>query len=153
MPDRFPSQIAGDPERSIAPSAPPTDEVAAETAGPTVNPWDRLPRESARSSAGFRAFLELGSGRSCRQVARNLSRERSQILDWSRKHDWAKRSRAWDNHNREENYVERANVSADIKHSRYCRFCLHKVAGRPGGRHTTTTAQAGPNSVRLKIAR
>jgi hypothetical protein len=44
-------------------------------------------------------------------------------------------------------------VSADIKHSRYCRFCLHKVAGRPGGRHTTTTAQAGPNSVRLKIAR
>ena len=111
MPDRFPSQIAGDPERSLAPSAPPTDEVAAETAGPTVNAWDRLPQESARSSAGFRAFLELGSGRSCRQVARNLSRERSQILDWSRKHDWVNRSRAWDNHNWEENHVERAKAT------------------------------------------
>jgi hypothetical protein len=106
-----PLPIEGDPERSIAPPGAPADEESLrKTAAPLVNEWDRLPAESSLSSAAFRAFLELGPGRSCRQVAKNLNRQRSQILGWCREHDWVNRARAWDAHWAEADYVERRNA-------------------------------------------
>ncbi len=59
---------------------------------------DRHPRESNPAYAAFLAYIELGVGRSVRQVARRLAKSATLIGRWSSKHDWPKRAAAYDDH-------------------------------------------------------
>jgi hypothetical protein len=102
----------GDAEKSIGPSALSTEEMAGrKTDGPIVDAWDRLPQESAPAFDAFRAFLEMGPARSCRKLGKDRKRQRSQILDWSRKYDWQNRARAWDDDAWEAKHVERTKAT------------------------------------------
>ena len=59
-------------------------------------PWDRLPEESPQAYAGFKAYRDLGEGRSFIATARALGRADSLIRRWATRHDWRARARAWD---------------------------------------------------------
>ena len=58
--------------------------------------WDRLPEESPQAYAAFRAYRDLGEGRSFIATARALGRADSLVRRWATRHDWRARARAWD---------------------------------------------------------
>ena len=58
--------------------------------------WDRLPEESPQAYAAFKAFRDLGEGRSFIATARALGRADSLVRRWATRHDWKSRARAWD---------------------------------------------------------
>src|SRR4051812_23122875 len=68
--------------------------------------WDRRDDESTRAYAAFRAYLELGPGRSLDKVGIRLRGGQpgggrgatSRIETWSSRHDWVRRAAAWDRH-------------------------------------------------------
>ncbi len=57
-----------------------------------LDPWEQLPTESSRAYAVFREFRDLGPTRTLRQVSAKLGTAR----DWSLRHRWQERARAWD---------------------------------------------------------
>ena len=50
--------------------------------------FDRLPRESVKAFAAFRAYLDLGPERSLAAVATKLGKSKVMMEKWSRKYDW-----------------------------------------------------------------
>lgn len=64
---------------------------------PDVQPWEQQPRETKKAYGAFRVYCELGSrARSVRQTAENLNVSDRTVADWSRKHAWVARAKAWD---------------------------------------------------------
>lgn len=66
-------------------------------------PWQRQPGEPARAFEVFRAYLEMGPGRSLRKLHAlihgeepKVGRRSGQIGLWSRTHNWTERVAAWD---------------------------------------------------------
>lgn len=62
------------------------------------DPWETLPRESTQAFAAFRAYLELGPGRSIPAAARVVGKSKQLLWGWSAQHRWVERAKAWDAH-------------------------------------------------------
>ena len=70
------------------------------------NPWDRLPTETIKSYAAFRAYCAMGAKRSVREAAHqnyiesassgSKKTRHGQWLHWSAKHKWVSRADARD---------------------------------------------------------
>lgn len=58
--------------------------------------WDRREAESPEAFEAFRAYRDLGVGRSIRKVAEQLDKSRQLVGRWSADHDWVERAGAWD---------------------------------------------------------
>lgn len=61
-----------------------------------LHPWNRQPGETSKAYEAFSIYRDLGSERSTRRVAEQLSKSEALINRWSGKYDWPARSRAWD---------------------------------------------------------
>lgn len=61
-------------------------------------PWLRRDDETPIAYDTFRAYLDMGPKRSLRGVAEKLGRQRPLVAEWSSKHDWVERVRAFDRH-------------------------------------------------------
>lgn len=59
-------------------------------------PYEQLPNETEKAYAAFRAYMEM-SPRSVRGLAVALNKSATLIGQWSSKHHWQERIRAWDN--------------------------------------------------------
>jgi len=59
-------------------------------------PWEQLPGESGAAYAAFRAYRDLGPGRSFVGAARLLGRHESLLGRWGKRHRWRERAWAWD---------------------------------------------------------
>jgi hypothetical protein len=59
--------------------------------------WERQVGETEKAHEGFLCYLELGTGRSVRRVAAKLHKRSTLIGRWSKKHNWVKRAREYDN--------------------------------------------------------
>ena len=59
---------------------------------------ERLPRESAKAHAAFRAYLDLGAERSLAAVAAKLGKSKVLMERWSRRYDWSGRIAAHERH-------------------------------------------------------
>lgn len=66
--------------------------------GPDRLPWERQPSESPQAHDGFVVYLDLGAGRSLRQAAATLKKNKSLLERWSSRHDWVTRAGAYDAH-------------------------------------------------------
>lgn len=60
--------------------------------------WTRRDGESHAAFAAFREYLSMGGKRSGREVAERIGKSTSMIQDWSSRHQWRERARAYDNH-------------------------------------------------------
>lgn len=60
--------------------------------------WERQPGESAQAYEAFAIYRDMGSNRSLRVVAEQLSKSDTLIKRWSREKKWGERCRAYDNH-------------------------------------------------------
>ena len=85
------------------------------TKGSTNTPWDRQPRESVQAYEAFSLYLELGSKRSLRRVATELSKSETLIKRWSKNWDWHERSRAYDNELRHIELAEAKNAAKKMQ--------------------------------------
>lgn len=67
---------------------------------PEYYPWDRQPDESKPAHEAFKAYLateEMFNGkRSISALARNISKSRHLMVDWSARHNWQERAAAYD---------------------------------------------------------
>lgn len=72
--------------RSKTPARPPAPE----------HPWERQPDETDKAYEAFRAYLELGPGRTLREVETKLGKSRQLISRWSSKHGWVGRADAFE---------------------------------------------------------
>jgi len=75
--------------------------MAASDEPTTRRPWDQLPGEPRTAYLRFRAYLNLGPGRSFPELAKALNKKpsyRSTIAEWSRRWGWVDRCSAWDDH-------------------------------------------------------
>jgi hypothetical protein len=59
-------------------------------------PGDPLPGEGPAAFAAFRAYLELGAGRSIPAAARAVCKSEQQLYRWSAGYHWVQRAKAWD---------------------------------------------------------
>jgi hypothetical protein len=59
-------------------------------------PWDQQPKESSRAFAAFVVYRDMGHKRSCNAVAQQLKLNHSTVLEFSKRHNWQERVRAWD---------------------------------------------------------
>lgn len=64
------------------------------------HPWDAQPDESSKAHAALEAYLEMGRARSLTKLAEDdrIDHSLRWLKEWSRRHDWQRRSRAWDAH-------------------------------------------------------
>jgi len=62
-----------------------------------VQPWDRMERESASAYEAFTSYLLMGAARGIRSAARKDGKPKSTYIGFSKRWNWAERSRAWDN--------------------------------------------------------
>lgn len=74
------------------------------------DPWERQPRESAPAFAAFRAYRDMGEGRSLTRAAEEVGKSRDLLRRWSRRWSWVFRAEAWDRE--EERLVRQATVKA-----------------------------------------
>lgn len=78
----------------------PTIAIATRTyqgVPPPKQPWDRLPTESPVAYQAVTAYLTMDpKGRSIQAVSAQLGKDRSLIGQWSRRHGWVARAKAWD---------------------------------------------------------
>lgn len=58
--------------------------------------WERQPGESAKAYEAFEIYLRMGAERSCRKVARQLSKSDTIIRRWSSAWGWQRRIRDYD---------------------------------------------------------
>ncbi len=58
--------------------------------------WERQPKESAQAYEAFDLYLKMGTERSCRKVAQQLSKSDTIIRRWSSAWSWQKRVRDYD---------------------------------------------------------
>lgn len=66
-----------------------------------IKPWSRQRGETSKAYEAFTTYLELGSQRTTRRVAEELSKSETIIKGWSSQHGWVERARAWDSVPRE----------------------------------------------------
>lgn len=66
--------------------------------GPKTTFGSRQPGESAQAYEAFAIYRDMGSNRSLRVVAEQLSKSDTLIKRWSREKKWGERCRAYDNH-------------------------------------------------------
>lgn len=59
---------------------------------------ERLPRESTKAFAAFRAYLDMGPQRSLARVAADLGKSKVLMERWSRRYDWVGRIKAHEAH-------------------------------------------------------
>ena len=59
-------------------------------------PWERQQGESAQAYEAFDTYLKMGTERSCRKVAQQLSKSDTIIRRWSSAWNWQKRVRDYD---------------------------------------------------------
>lgn len=62
------------------------------------NPWDRLPRETAKAHSAFMAYLRLGEARDLKKTAIEINGNYNTLNVWSSKWNWQSRSVAYDRH-------------------------------------------------------
>ena len=62
--------------------------------------WEQREREGAEAYEAFLAFRDSGPKRTVKGVAEALGKSRSLVAGWACRHDWRRRARAWDRHNR-----------------------------------------------------
>lgn len=58
--------------------------------------WEQQEGEGVQAFQAFAAYRDLGEERTVRKVARIRNKAGSQIGEWSTKHRWVERARAWD---------------------------------------------------------
>jgi len=58
--------------------------------------WHRLPEESEVAYAAFKAYLELGEGRSLGLAAKKVRKSKGLMSRWSRAYNWAYRVESFD---------------------------------------------------------
>lgn len=64
-----------------------------------ANPWDRRSGEVAVAYRAFLAYRDLGPTRSHAAATEALgAKSRSNLSEWSKRHEWVERCRAWDAH-------------------------------------------------------
>ena len=73
--------------------------------------FERLPKESAKAFAAFRAYLEMGPERSLAAVAARLGKSKVMMEKWSRRHRWVERVEAHGLHLAE---VERLAIESQV---------------------------------------
>lgn len=61
-----------------------------------LHPWVRRDDEGARPFQAFRTYMNLGTSRSIRKAAEIEGKSTTQLEDWSAKHEWVERARAYD---------------------------------------------------------
>jgi hypothetical protein len=84
-------------------------------------PCTRLPHESAKAYAAFRAYCELGSERTLTALAPVMNKSRTWLGTWSIKWQWQERIRAYEQEQEEiqrQASAEAALESAKIDHAR-----------------------------------
>lgn len=59
-------------------------------------PWERMAGEHDAAWSAFQAYLQLGPGRSIREVAKRVARSKSLVHRWSIRFHWIGRCAAWD---------------------------------------------------------
>lgn len=65
---------------------------------PETMPWERQQNESMQAFEAFHLYCTLRHERSINRVARELNKSHALIGRWSSRHDWAERTRAYDNY-------------------------------------------------------
>lgn len=63
-----------------------------------ILPFDRRPTETEPAYAAFKLYLQLGHGRSMRDVARKLDKNHALMSRWSKRHFWPERALSYDAH-------------------------------------------------------
>lgn len=63
---------------------------------PPSKPWERLTNETAAAFSGFVQYRDMGPERSLAKVARLMGKLKPNLERWSAKHEWVKRTQAWD---------------------------------------------------------
>lgn len=61
-------------------------------------PWQRQPKETAKSWEAFRLYRDMGEGRTLAKVAAQLGKSEAIVSRWSGNHGWVARAAAWDDH-------------------------------------------------------
>jgi choline kinase len=61
-------------------------------------PWERGERESAPAFEAFQKYLDMGTERSLRKLAVEISKSYTLVSRWSREKNWQERVRAYDNY-------------------------------------------------------
>ncbi len=61
-----------------------------------IQPWDRQPGESSKAFEAFCLYRDMGTERSIRKVAQNLSKSTTLIRGWSSKYNWVERATLYD---------------------------------------------------------
>lgn len=61
-------------------------------------PWIRRPDESEYAYENFQAYLRCGTGRTLQKAADKLGKTSQALGEFSRKHKWVERCRAYDQH-------------------------------------------------------
>ena len=84
----------------------------------TEKPWERRADESTPAFAAFSTYLNMGTERSLRELAKKLSKSYTLVGRWSREKNWQERIRAYDNHLAD---VDMKRTVKEIK-DRYSRF-------------------------------
>lgn len=59
-------------------------------------PWDMRPDESAKAYQAFAVYRDMGVGRTLEKLGQNLGKTKAAMEQWSVKHGWAERVRAFD---------------------------------------------------------
>jgi transposase-like protein len=72
-----------------------SDNKGHKYSGP--KPWERQPAETEKAFEALRCYLEMGVDRSIRHVAKRLGKSDTIVGRWSKKHEWVKRAREYDN--------------------------------------------------------
>ncbi|NLB82491.1 MAG: hypothetical protein GX800_12990 [Clostridiaceae bacterium] len=59
-------------------------------------PWERLPKETARAFEAFIDYRDSGTDRSIRSTAQKLCKNRTTIAEWCKKYNWVERAVQYD---------------------------------------------------------
>jgi hypothetical protein len=77
--------------------------------------WERQENESMQAFEAFHLYCTLRNERSINRVARELNKSHALIGRWSAKHNWAERTRAYDNYIVREDVEQARKNLADMR--------------------------------------
>ena len=84
-------------------------------------PWERMPKESAKAFAAFNAYLNMNPAeRSYRSLAKTYDKSvayRNVIGGWGSKWQWQARVKAWEAHQQQLNDLEFEKARAQVRQS------------------------------------
>lgn len=90
--------------------------MRAQTSEP--RPWEPLLREGGEAFAAFRAYLELGPGRSIPAAARVVGKSKQLLWGWSARYQWVQRAKSWDAHMARQRDEELADARRELTRRR-----------------------------------